>query len=119
MLLSALEQVKSNYTEQGAEIVLRCPGCFGSIGYLQQAEATVIDCSACGLRLSCERGICESAVAGPYTSLRTVYQRLSIDSGIGGTRECRERLLSRTSVSGSIRPPQFAVGHSRADLSLH
>ncbi len=30
MLLSAPEQVISNYTEQGAEIVLRCPGCFGS-----------------------------------------------------------------------------------------
>ncbi len=111
MLLSAPEQVKSNYTEQGAEIVLRCPGCFGSIGYLQQAEATVIDCSDCGLRLSCERGILRALLPDRilrYARFINDYQSIRASEGRGSTESDYYLALPYQDLSGLLSS-QWAI----------
>jgi len=105
MLLSAPEQVISNYTEQGAEIVLRCPGCFGSIGYLQQAEATVIDCSACGLRLRRERGILRALLPDRilrYARFINDYQSIRASEGRGSVESDYYLALPYRDLSGLL-----------------
>ena len=111
MLVSTPEQVKSDYTEHGAEIMLRCPGCFRSIGYLQQAEAAVVDCSACGLRLSCERGIWRALLPDRilrYARFINDYQSIRASEGRGSAESDYYLALPYRDLSGLLSS-QWAI----------
>jgi hypothetical protein len=57
MLVSPQVQIRQHHGVQCAGIRLRCPQCFGAIGYLQDEDATPLDCLICGFRLAREQGI--------------------------------------------------------------
>jgi hypothetical protein len=111
MLVSTAEPVKNNYAEQGAEIMLRCPGCFRSIGYLQQAEAAVVDCSACGLRLGCERGIWRALLPDRilrYARFINDYQSIRASEGRGSAESDYYLALPYRDLSGLLSS-QWAI----------
>jgi SAM-dependent methyltransferase len=111
MLVSTAEPVKNNYAEQGTEIMLRCPGCFRSIGYLQQAEAAVVDCSACGLRLGCERGIWRALLPDRilrYARFINDYQSIRASEGRGSAESDYYLALPYRDLSGLLSS-QWAI----------
>jgi SAM-dependent methyltransferase len=111
MLLSTPELVRNDYTEQSTEIMLRCPGCFGSIGYLKQAEAAVIDCSACGLRLSCERGIWKALLpdrVARYSQFINDYESIRASEGRGSAESDYYLALPYRDLSGRLSS-QWAI----------
>ena len=55
MLLSAQLTDQSQVRSTG--VVLRCPRCFDSIGFLPERESVGIECSTCESLLACEQGI--------------------------------------------------------------
>jgi SAM-dependent methyltransferase len=111
MLVSTPEPVKDDHAEQGSGIMLRCPGCFGSIGHLQQAEAAVIDCSACGLRLSCERGIWRALLPDRilrYARFINDYQSIRASEGRGSAESDYYLALPYQDLSGRLSS-QWAI----------
>jgi SAM-dependent methyltransferase len=111
MLLSAPERVKNNYTEQGTEITLRCPGCFCSIGHLKQAEAAVLDCSACGLRLACEQGIWKALSpnrVARYSQFINDYESIRASEGRGSAESDYYLALPYGDLSGLLSS-QWAI----------
>ena len=111
MLVSTPEPVKNNYTESGTEIVLRCPSCFRSIGYWQQTEATSIDCSVCGLRLHCERGIWRALLPDRilrYARFINDYQSIRASEGRGSATSDYYLALPYQDLSGLLSS-QWAI----------
>jgi SAM-dependent methyltransferase len=111
MLLSTPELVRNDYTEQSTEIMLRCPGCLGSIGYLIQAEAAVMDCSACGLRLCCERGIWKALLPDRvvrYSRFINDYESIRASEGRGSAESDYYLALPYRDLSGLLSS-QWAI----------
>jgi SAM-dependent methyltransferase len=111
MLLSTPELVRNDSTEQSTEIMLRCPACFRSIGYLKQAEAAVIDCFTCGLRLSCERGIWKALLPerlAHYSQFINDYESIRASEGRGSAKSDYYLALPYRDLSGRLSS-QWAI----------
>jgi SAM-dependent methyltransferase len=111
MLVSTPELVRNDNTEQSGEIMLRCPGCFGSIGYLEQAEAAEIVCSACGLRLSCEQGIWKALLpdrGARYSQFTNDYESIRASEGRGSAESDYYLALPYRDLSGLLSS-QWAI----------
>jgi SAM-dependent methyltransferase len=111
MLLSVQEKVKGDYTEHGGEIMLRCPGCLGSIGCLQKAENAVMDCSACGFRLACEQGIWKALLpdrAARYSRFIGNYESIRASEGRGSAESDYYLALPYQDLSGGLSS-QWAI----------
>jgi SAM-dependent methyltransferase len=111
MLLSTPELVTTDRTEQSTEIMLRCPGCFRSIGHLKQAETAVMDCFTCGLRLSCERGIWKALLRdreNHYSKFINDYESIRASEGRGSTQSDYYLALPYQDLSGLLSS-QWAI----------
>ena len=105
MLLTMPELVKTDRTEQSTEIMLRCPGCFGSIGHLEQAETAVMDCFTCGLRLRCERGIWKALLRDRevrYSKFVNDYESIRAAEGRGSAESAYYLALPHRDLSGLL-----------------
>ena len=111
MLLSTPELVTTDYTEQSTEIMLRCPGCFRSIGYLKQAEAAVMDCFTCGFRFNCEGGIWKALLRdreNHYSKFVNDYESIRASEGRGSTKSDYYLALPYQDLSGLLSS-QWAI----------
>ena len=111
MLLSTPELATNDSTQSSTEIVLRCPGCLASIGYLKQAEAAAMDCSTCGLRLSCERGIWKALLRdreNHYSKFVNDYESIRASEGRGSTRSDYYLALPYQDLTGLLSS-QWAI----------
>ena len=121
MLLSTPEQVKNDYTEHGAEIVLRMPGLLCFVGYLLQTEAAVIDCSACGLRFNGEPGGWRALLPDRilrYDAFINDYQSIRGIGGEGVRRvTCTDLALPYRDLSGLLSS-QWAIRARHVSVTL-
>ena len=92
------------YQNQDEGIQLRCPRCFGPLGYLQDEDCTPHDCPACRSRLGCEQGIWKALLperAARYSRFVENYESIQ---GSGRSRQYELRLLPCASLSRSLWP---------------
>jgi SAM-dependent methyltransferase len=88
MLVSSQAQVTRRYEEQCARVRLRCPRCFGSIGYLPDENRTPFDCLTCKTRLACEQGIWKALLperVTRYARFMEDYESIRASEGRGST----------------------------------
>jgi SAM-dependent methyltransferase len=88
MLVSAQAQIKQHNGVQSAGLRLRCPQCFSAIGYLQDEDATPLDCLICGSRLACEHGIWRALLpeaVDRYADFVRNYESIRAAEGRGST----------------------------------
>ena len=111
MLLSAQEQLKeqSQVKEQsqprGTGVMLRCPRCFDSIGFLPEKDAVGIECSTCEKRLTCEQGIWKALLperAARYAQFVLDYESIRAAEGRGSNHDEYYLALPYRDLSGRL-----------------
>src|SRR5580698_1305003 len=88
MLVSSQPQARQHHGVQSAGVRLRCPQCFSAIGYLQEEDATPLDCLICGFRLACDAGIWRALLpetAPRYAAFVKNYESIRAAEGRGST----------------------------------
>jgi SAM-dependent methyltransferase len=111
MLVSPQAQVRQHHGVQSAGIRLRCPRCFGAIGYLQDEDATPLDCLICGTRLACEQGIWRALLPEAvtrYAGFVKNYQSIRAAEGRGSATAGYYLALPYRDLSG-IHTSQCAL----------
>ena len=111
MLVSPQAQVQAAHGVQSAGIRLRCPRCFASIGYLQDEDATPLDCLICGFRLACEQGIWRALLperVARYARFVKNYESIRAAEGRGSTTADYYLALPYRDLSG-VHTSQWAL----------
>ncbi|MEA2544017.1 MAG: hypothetical protein QOH35_5383 [Acidobacteriaceae bacterium] len=88
MLLSAELTEQSQVRNTG--VMLRCPQCFDSIGFLPPQDAASIECSTCDARLSCDQGIWKMLLperAARYSQFVQDYESIRAAEGRGSNSD--------------------------------
>ncbi|MEA3007899.1 MAG: hypothetical protein QOI94_3168, partial [Acidobacteriaceae bacterium] len=88
MLLSAELTEQSQVRNTG--VMLRCPQCFDSIGFLPEKDAASIECSTCDARLSCDQGIWKMLLperAARYSQFVQDYESIRAAEGRGSNSD--------------------------------
>src|SRR5436305_271555 len=103
MLLT--EQVKEQPQVRGTGVILRCPRCFESIGFLPPQDAASIECSACESRLTCEQGIWKMLLperAARYSQFVKDYESIRAAEGRGSNSDEYYLALPYRDLSGRL-----------------
>jgi SAM-dependent methyltransferase len=105
MLLSAQVQLKEQSQERGTGVMLRCPRCFDSIGFLAEKGAASIECATCDSRLACEQGIWRALLperAARYAQFVQDYESIREAEGRGSNSDEYYLALPYHDVSGRL-----------------
>jgi SAM-dependent methyltransferase len=111
MLVSPQVQIRQHHGVQCAGIRLRCPQCFGAIGYLQDEDATPLDCLICGFRLAREQGIWKALLpeaTARYATFVKNYESIRAAEGRGSATAGYYLGLPYQDLSG-IHTSQWAL----------
>jgi len=103
MLLSAQLIEQSQVRNTG--VMLRCPRCFDSIGFLPAQDAASIECSACESRLACEQGIWKMLLperAARYSQFVQDYEAIRAAEGRGSNSDEYYLALPYRDLSGHL-----------------
>lgn len=103
MLLSA--RVKEESQVRGTGVMLRCPRCFASIGFLRTQDAASIECAACDSRLACEQGIWKMLLperAARYAQFVQDYESIRAAEGRGSNSDEYYLALPYRDLSGRL-----------------
>ena len=105
MLLSAQEQLKEQTQVRGTGVMLRCPRCFASIGFLPGHDAASIECVACESPLAYERGIWKALLperAARYSQFIQDYESIRAAEGRGSDSDEYYLALPYRDLSGRL-----------------
>jgi SAM-dependent methyltransferase len=105
MLLSPSTKPKEHFQELSSGIGLRCPQCFGSMGYLPEKDEIAIECSSCSSMLACERGIWKALLperAARYARFVQDYESIRAAEGRGSTTDDYYLALPYRDLSGRL-----------------
>src|ERR1700678_1543932 len=111
MLLTSQTPVTGRYEEQSARLRLRCPRCFGSIGYLPDENAIPFDCLTCKTRLACEQGIWKALLperVARYARFMEDYESIRASEGRGSSTADYYLALPYRDLSG-LHSRQWAL----------
>ena len=105
MLVSAEVQPKEHTQLHGTGVMLRCPRCFASIGFLPGHDAASIECVACESPLACEQGIWKALLperAARYSQFVEDYQSIRAAEGRGSDSDEYYLALPYRDLSGRL-----------------
>ncbi len=92
-------------------LMLRCPRCFDSIGFLPEKGAAGIECSTCESRLVCEQGIWKALLperAARYSHFVQDYESIRAAEGRGSNSDEYYLALPYRDLSGRLSA-QWAI----------
>jgi SAM-dependent methyltransferase len=105
MLLSVQVQLKKQSKVHGTGLLLRCPRCFHSIGFLPEKDTAAMKCSACESRLDCEQGIWKALLperAARYAQFVQDYESIRAAEGRGSNGDEYYLALPYHDLSGRL-----------------
>jgi SAM-dependent methyltransferase len=105
MLLSEQVQLKEQSQVRGTGVMLRCPRCFESVGFLPEKDAASIECFSCGSRLACEQGIWKTLLperAARYSQFVQDYESIRAAEGRGSNSDEYYLALPYRDLSGRL-----------------
>src|ERR1700731_1480914 len=111
MLLSAQVQPTEQPRVRGTGVMLRCPRCFDSIGFLPEKDAASIEGSASDARLPCDQGIWKMLLperAARYSQFVKDYESIRAAEGRGSNHDEYYLALPYHDLSGSLSA-QWAI----------
>jgi SAM-dependent methyltransferase len=111
MALSAQVRLVERSPVRGTGVMLRCPRCFDSIGFLPEKGAAEIECSTCESRLACEQGIWKALLperAARYSKFVQDYESIRAAEGRGSNSDEYYLALPYRDLSGGLSA-QWAI----------
>jgi SAM-dependent methyltransferase len=105
MLLSTEVQLREQSEARGTGVMLRCPRCFESVGFLPETEAASIECFSCGSQLACEQGIWKALLperAARYSQFVKDYESIRAAEGRGSKSDEYYLALPYHDLSGRL-----------------
>src|SRR5580704_4878916 len=105
MALSAQVRLVERSPVRGTGVMLRCPRCFDSIGFLPEKGAAEIECSTCESRLACEQGIWKALLperAARYAQFVQDYESIRAAEGRGSNSDEYYLALPYHDLSGRL-----------------
>ena len=105
MLLSTQVQLQEQSRVRGTGVMLRCPRCFHSIGFLAEKDAASIECARCESWLACEQGIWKALLperAARYAKFVQDYESIRESEGRGSNSDEYYLALPYHDLSGRL-----------------